>query len=291
MVGGVFILDSECIVCRMRQALDMCKFVEADEALRQELMDRVMHILMRRDDYKEPGEIGLVLHETARKILNLDDPYLIVKQESIQKALDIYPKLQRWISEANDPLLRAVEICIAGNVIDFGPSNQHDIELALQEIFSKPKNYFDWSEFQEELEKSETILMLADNAGETVFDRAFIESIRKPVIYAVKSEAIINDATRDDALASGLDSAAMIMENGSPMSGTILPKCSPAFLHEFEHADMVISKGQANFETLVEADRRIFFLFKVKCGLLSRHNNIPLNEYVLLDSRKLHEAA
>lgn len=280
-------MDSECIVCRMRQALDLCKFVNADEAKRQEVLDTVMDFLVKRDIYEPSGEIGFMIHIEVKRILDLDDPYRVVKEESIRKALDIYPRLKELVSESENPLRRATEICIAGNVIDFAPSNSHDIEAAIDEVISSKKNHFDWTPFAKALDQASSILFLGDNAGETVFDRVLIEAIGKPVKYAVKSEPVINDTILEDAIASGLGQVAELIENGSPMAGTVLPKCSDAFMDLYINAEMVISKGQANFETLVDEKRQIFFLFKVKCDLLSRKHNIPLNEYVLLDNLKL----
>jgi len=281
-------LDSECIVCRMRQVLDMCKFVDADEAQRQEVLDRVMDILVHRDIYEPSGEIGFMIHNEVKRILDLDDPYQSVKEVSIRKALAIYPRLKKLVRTADNPLKRAVEICIAGNVIDFAPSNSHDIEAAVEEVIASEKNHFDWEPFTEVLDQTDSILMLADNAGETVFDRIFIEELDKPIKYAVKSEPVSNDAVVEDAVASGLEPLVEIIENGSPMAGTVLQKCSREFLDLYQNAEMIISKGQANFETLVHEKRRIFFLFKVKCDLLSRKHDIPMNEYVLLDNHKLH---
>jgi damage-control phosphatase, subfamily I len=133
------------------------------------------------------------------------------------------------------------------------------------------------------------VLILGDNAGETVFDRILISQLDQKIFYAVKSEPILNDALKEDAVNSGLDKVAAIIENGSPRSGTCLPKCSQEFLNLFNSADLVISKGQANFETLVHEKRKIFFLFKVKCKLLSRLHHLPLGEYVLIDNSNLNQ--
>lgn len=282
-------MDSECIVCRMRQALDMCKFVDAEEDMRQEVLQRVMDILIQRDALEPSGEIDFRIQNEIKRILGLDDPYKAVKEESIRKALAIYPRLKKLVRESREPLKRATEICIAGNVIDFGPSNTHDIGAAVEEATLTEKHHFDWEEFQEALINAKSVLVLADNAGETVFDRVMIEEMNKPVIYAVKSAPALNDAMMPDVLASGLDPLVKIVENGSPMVGTVLAKCSAEFLALYTSVDMVISKGQANFETLLDEQRRVFFLLKIKCDLLSRKHHIPLNEYVLLDNRKLHE--
>lgn len=279
-------IESECVVCRLRQALDVCNFMGTDEITKQSILKRVMEILIDGIENDSPDGVGFLIQTELKRLTNHDDPYKKVKAESIQKALELYPSLVQLVENSSHKLKTAVELCIAGNVIDFGPSNKHDIELAVRQVMEAEKSYFDFEEFAEELKNARTVLVLGDNAGETVFDRLLMEQVDKNYSYAVKGEAVLNDAIFEDAVASGIDQVAEIIKNGSPMSGTVLPHCSSEFKDLFHSADMVISKGQANFETLAEEKRRIFFLFKVKCMLLCRKHNLPLNEYVLLDNRK-----
>ncbi|MCD6355958.1 MAG: DUF89 family protein, partial [Anaerolineaceae bacterium] len=223
-------MNSECIVCRMRQALDMCKFVNADEEKRQQVLQTVMEILLRRNEIEtDDGEIGVMISSEIKRILGEDDPYKSAKEESIRKALEIYPRLKDLVRASSEPLLTAVEICIAGNVIDFGPSSTHNIESAIEEVIASKKTHFDWDAFKDALEKSSEVLILADNAGETVFDRVLIEEMGKPVKYVVKSAPALNDAMREDAVASGLEGITEIIENGSQVGGTVLSNCSKEF--------------------------------------------------------------
>jgi len=280
-------IESECILCMMRQAQDVCNFVGADESAKQSVLKRVMQILISGIDEDPADGINFLIHEELKKLTNHADPYKNVKEESIKKALEIFPRMISLVEKSDEPLKTAVELCIAGNVIDFGPSNMHDIETSINEVLRSNKQHFDFNSFQDEIIRSQTIVILGDNAGETVFDRILIHKLNHKVYYAVKSKPILNDAVMDDAVNSGLAQVATIIENGSPRSGTYLPQCSQDFLDLFYSTDMVISKGQANFETLVNETRRIFFLFKVKCKLLSRKHNLPLGEFVLLDNKSL----
>lgn len=282
-------IESECILCTMRQAQDVCNFVGADESAKQSVYKRIMQILISGIDEDPADGINYLVHEELKKLTNHADPYKNVKDESIKKALEIFPRMIGLVEKSGEPLKTAVELCIAGNVIDFGPSNMHDIETSINDVLRSNKQHFDFDAFQDEINRSQTILILGDNAGETVFDRILIHKLIHKVYYAVKSKPILNDAVMDDAVNSGLAKVATIIENGSPRSGTYLPRCSQEFLDLFYSIDMVISKGQANFETLVNEGRRIFFLFKVKCKLLSRKHNLPLGEYVLLDNKSLRE--
>ena len=277
-------MDSDCIACQIRQALDMCKFVDAEESTRQLVLQSVMKIIIRKDEIEPEEEIGFVIQNEIKRILKLNDPYKSVKEKSIRTALAIFPRLKEIVRSSDTPLKTAAEICIAGNVIDFGPANTFNIEESINEALTSKKDRFDMDSFSVELNKAKSILMLADNAGETVFDRVLIDEIKVPIIYVVKSEPVMNDAVLEDAIASGLEGSVTIIENGSQYSGTALSKCSQEFLDIYSSVDMVISKGQANFETLVDAKRRIFFLLKIKCEYLSNKHGITLNEYVLLDN-------
>jgi uncharacterized protein with ATP-grasp and redox domains len=125
------------------------------------------------------------------------------------------------------------------------------------------------------------ILYLADNAGETVLDRILIETLDKPVTYAVKSFPIINDALFEDAIAAGIDQVAAIRQTGSNCPGTVLHTCTDEFFRYYEEADLVLSKGQGNYEALSDENRSIFFLLKVKCKLVSRQLEAPLGSLVL----------
>jgi damage-control phosphatase, subfamily I len=280
-------IESECILCMMRQAQDVCEFVGADESVRQSVLMRVMQILISGIEKNETDGINYLVHEEIKKLTNNTNPYTKVKNESIRKALEIYPWMISLVEKSDEQLKTAVELCIAGNVIDFGPSNIHDIEASIDEVLHSRKQHFDFDSFKNEINRSKKILILGDNAGETVFDRVLMHTMNHQVFYAVKSKPILNDAIIVDAVNSGIGQDATIIENGSPKGGTSLPNCSQAFLDLFHSADMVISKGQANFETLVNEKRRIFFLFKVKCKLLSRKHDLPLGEFVLLDNKNL----
>jgi uncharacterized protein with ATP-grasp and redox domains len=120
------------------------------------------------------------------------------------------------------------------------------------------------------LKQSDSILYLADNAGETVFDRVLIETLGFPVSYVVKAAPIINDATRKDAVAAGIDRVANIIDNGSGAPGTLLDQCSKLFCTQFAEADLIIAKGQANYESLSNSSAPIFFLLQAKCNVIAR---------------------
>ncbi|MDD3250836.1 MAG: ARMT1-like domain-containing protein, partial [Smithellaceae bacterium] len=139
----------------------------------------------------------------------------------------------------------------------------------------------DLEAFKKSVARAKQILYLADNAGEIFFDRLLIEQLGSAKItLAVRGKPVINDATREDALASGMDEIALVIDNGSDAPGTILEDCSAEFRAHFDKADMIIAKGQGNYESLANEDRPIFFLFRTKCSVISRRSGYSIGTYV-----------
>jgi len=221
------------------------------------------------------------VHRIVRQLTGDDDPYAAVKAESTREALRLYPRLKALVAEDGDRLERAIRIAIAGNVIDFATGADFDIKEGLERILNQPFAINDIAAFRKALSEARSVLYLGDNAGETVFDRVLIEALDVPVIYAVKGGPIINDATVDDALAAGLDEVAEVVSTGSDAPGTILSRCSAEFRALYERAELVIAKGQANYETLSGEGGRLFFLLKVKCPVIARDIGAPVGSIVL----------
>jgi uncharacterized protein with ATP-grasp and redox domains len=138
-----------------------------------------------------------------------------------------------------------------------------------------------YATFKEKLARAGKILYLGDNAGETVFDRMFIEEMGRPVIYAVRERPVINDATIQDAVESGLDKVATIVSTGWDGPGVLVDACSDVFLGHFKTADLIISKGQGNYETLSMQDKPIFFLLKAKCPVIARDLKVQQGDTVI----------
>jgi uncharacterized protein with ATP-grasp and redox domains len=157
---------------------------------------------------------------------------------------------------------------------------RQSIHKALAEPLSS-----DWNDFIQSVSQAQNILYLADNAGEIVFDRLLIEQLSpKQITLVVRGEPIINDATLTDAQAAGLDEIVNIIDNGSDAPGTILKDCSQNLKRHFAAADLILAKGQGNFETLSDEPKNIFFLFKVKCSVVGKYTGIPVGTHVLARS-------
>ena len=239
-----------------------------------------MNLLQEVDPSSRPPEIAARMHTLIRNLTKCEDPYLELKQTSTKNALLLYAELKRKISEAKNPFDTAVRLSIAGNIIDFGIGNDFDLPSEIQRVLTQPYAIDHTLELKDEIANAKTILFLADNAGETVFDRLLIETIDKHVIYAVKDAPILNDATAVDAAAVGIDQVAEIISCGARAPGTILSQCSDEFIEIFNNADVIIAKGQGNYEALSEKNKNMFFLLQTKCGVLARDIGVPIRSIV-----------
>lgn len=277
----------DCYPCFLRQALAAARLAKASEAQQKAILDRVLDLLKQVDLASTPPEIGDRVHRLVRQEVESGDPYRVVKEASTRQALALYPRLKALLAEADNPLETAVRLGIAGNIIDFGPEQKYDLWDTVERVLAQPFAIDDRAAFRESLDRvggsagTAPLLYLADNAGETVFDRLLIETLPVPVVYAVKGGPVLNDATREDAQAAGLDRAATIVDNGTNAMGTVLNRCSDDFCRLYNEAEMVIAKGQANYETLSDEGPKVFFLLQVKCPIIARDVGVPVGSIVL----------
>ncbi len=245
--------------------------------------------LAQTDFDRTPPEISEDLYRLIASLTGYSDPYEKLKITHIGRALELYPRLKTQVESAADPIRRALELSLAGNVIDFGANSCADCfgEEDFLKASSLAIDHYDL--LRKDLDKAEKILILGDNAGETVFDRLFIEAIGKPVIYAVREKPIINDATLKEARLSMLGEVAEIISSGSTAPGTVLEKSSPEFQKLLKEADLIISKGQGNFECLEQVPGPFYFLLKAKCQVVSRYLQVPQGSLILMRSRNYRE--
>jgi len=271
----------DCYPCFLRQSLDAARTCGASEKQQRAVLDRVLDVLQDTESSSTPPEIGARVHRIVRQEVGNGDPYRVVKEASTRQALASYPRMKSLLAEAGDSFETSLRLSIAGNIIDVGPAQEYDLWSTVERVLAQPFAVDDRVALRSALSGAGQVLYLADNAGETVFDRMFIETLDVPVIYAVKGGPILNDATREDAIAAGVDQEAEIVSTGSDAPGTILDRCSEEFRRLYDQADLVLAKGQANYETLSEEGPRVFFLLQTKCPVIARDLGVPVGSIVL----------
>jgi uncharacterized protein with ATP-grasp and redox domains len=196
--------------------------------------------------------------------------------------------MRAQVETAADPLQAAVRVAIAANVIDVGVHDhlrEEDIKRSLSQGLAV-RVAGDLDSFRAAISGAGEILYLADNTGEIVFDRLLVERLTAPrITVALRGVAILNDATLADGRVAGLDQVAQVIDNGSGAPRTVLTECSAAFRERFESADVIIAKGQGNFETLADGPGNIFFLLKIKCSVVAAHTGLDIGTHALIQNR------
>jgi len=276
----------DCYPCFINQALRVVRMVSSDLVLQKKLVDRSLQILMDLPAGATPPQIAAQIHEMVREQTGVDDPFREMKFKSTQDALELYPEFQIRLLTSTDALETAVRLSIAGNIIDFGVDDTHaDLGKTVDRVLEQELGIDHLPLLRKRISEVDEILFLADNAGETVFDRLLIETLPVPVTYAVKGGPILNDAVREDARRAGIESVAReVIDNGSRAPGTVLELCSPSFRERFENAELIIAKGQGNYETLSDAGEKVFCLLQVKCPVLGRDLDAPVGALIVRQS-------
>ena len=275
-----------CLPCLVRQATEVVVLTTDDYVMQKKILRRCLAYMSEADLDRSPPEIAQGINTIVSSMTGISDPYKESKAAHTEKALQLIPEMEKIISESKDPFIAGLRLAIAGNIIDLGvigSVSDENIKYTLVEAMNEPLSGTDPEQFRREVFDAGKILYLADNAGETVFDRVFISQLpRGKVTVAVRGAPAINDAILRDAVDAGLDLVAKIVENGSGAPATVLRDCSPEFREIFRQADLIISKGQGNYESLSSVKANIYFLFRVKCDLVKEHTGFPVGSLVLL---------
>ncbi len=243
----------------------------------KELMDESENMLS--------AEIQRQLQKKLYELKGIVDPYVQEKEESNQLALKLYDSWKPRVLDSENPFNLALRLAIAGNIMDFGANPQFNIHETIELVLKSEFAVDHSSELKEKIKSAQSILYLGDNAGEIVFDKLFIETMMHPYItYAVKGGPVINDITIEDANKINMNGVADVISNGYDAPSTILEKSSDEFLSQYNSAELIISKGQGNYEGLInQKDPRIFFLLMVKCDVIAELLGVIKGSFVVFN--------
>jgi damage-control phosphatase, subfamily I len=276
----------ECVPCLVRQTLEAARHGSREETVHKKVLGRVLASLARADLSQPPPVLGGVIHRTVREITGDPDPYAEAKTRFDLMMLELLDSFRRLVEISDSPLETAVRLAIAGNIIDFSVNaapNSSDIRNGVKESQSLPLSAVSVRQLGDAVTRARNILYLGDNAGEIVLDRLLIEQLpHERLAFVVKGAPVINDVTLLDAETVGMSELVEVIDNGSDVPGTFLPFCSPSFRERFDRADLIISKGQGNYETLSEVPKTIFFLFKAKCPVITTDTGMEPGSLVLM---------
>ncbi|HBV97121.1 MAG: hypothetical protein JL50_21365 [Peptococcaceae bacterium BICA1-7] len=282
----------DCVYCYLKQAATCMSIAGVDTDRQHQILFELMDDIKAMDRKKTPAENSTEMLVKLYKLIGSDDPYREAKASSNHQALKLYPGLKKYLAGSGDKLHEALKISVAGNVIDLGINKSFDIDASLKQCLDTGFSRDHYTSFREKLNHVNEVLIVGDNAGEIVFDRILAEELSamgKKVIYMVKGGNILNDATLEDAVLTGMDRVAQIKTTGSNYLGALLHRVSAEARGLLENSALVISKGQANFETLEHqeiARGRIFFLLKIKCDSVGTVAGSKLGDIVFFTRKK-----
>ncbi len=287
-------VPAACRPCSLDQARSAGRFAHLNEEQAAQVLAVAEAGLTESE--RKPLLVQHIVRRVADTIISLKgegenfDIYREVKDQSNRLAEKVLPGLAQAVDESGQPLETALQIAAAANIIDFGAETRGDLDMEreLLNLGSVPFGCFHIEAFRERLNASENLLYLCDNCGEIVLDKLFIRELKRSfphlkITTAVREKPIINDATLEDAVAVGLDALVPVVSSGSVYPGTVLRECSPSFLRLYEDADVILSKGQGNFETLLpERNERIFFLLRIKCAYMASLAGVEKGKLILM---------
>jgi len=279
----------ECIPCFVRQAVKAVEMAGGDGPRKARLLRQLLRDIAGADWNVLPVSIAQRIQRSIRAATGATDPYRDLKDRMNRMAMNLLPALHAALARQPDPRVAVVRLAIAGNLLDAGAKTQiplEDLPRHLDAIWQQPL-CGDMAALFQAAERAHCILYLADNAGEIVFDRLLIEALpAEKITVFVRGAPVLNDATLADAAVAGLPEIAPVFDNGSDAPGTLLTDCSENFRAWFERADLILAKGQGNYETLVDAPKNIFFLFTVNCPVVARLASAAIGSLMVLPGGK-----
>ncbi|MCD6551797.1 DUF89 domain-containing protein [Thermotoga sp.] len=287
--------DERCLICSLRQAENLLRKTISSPEKRWVIFREIFRIMSEMRWGMKPLEVNGEVHRFIMEYVKEEDPFKEEKRRSNEIAQKIVEMFRAEISNSPDPVYSAAKLAVSGNLIDLGIPGWkiEDAFEKLHEAYERPFDRENFEEFRSALESASMLFYIADNTGEIVFDKFFIEIMKMQnpsleVVVAVREKPIINDATIDDAKQIGLEEVATVISSGVEEPGVILDNATQEFRKMFFEADLVISKGQGNFEGLYEEEREnFFFLLTAKCDFVAEILKVPVGGKVFVSSSSL----
>ncbi len=276
----------ECFSCLLSQGERAISLAGVKGRNKEVMTSKVGEFLKENfRDNSIPAQLGTELQGLVFKMTAVKDPLKEKKRRANDVAMSLSDTAEKMVERSEDRLRQAVKLALAGNLIDFAVYAAEVDASMLEDALQDPLVIDDCDALAELLHDPKTVLYICDNAGEIVFDKILIDELIRmglEVTACVKSAPIVNDATMEDADYVGLTDICEVITTGAATIGTTLSMCSKEFLRRLENSDLVISKGQANFETLHKIkNKKIAFLLKAKCSVIAEYLGVGKNSSIV----------
>ncbi len=279
-------IQTDCIACIFNQALRVTKVLGLDQNDSKAVLDIAAQHVPQFSFDLTPPQNATPLYQEIASYLKRDDLYAQVKKESIIHAQQLKPKLESILKESGDDFVMGTKIAVLGNVIDLASEVQFDLDKTAETLLQDQFAIDNTSLLYNNIQKSKTLVYLADNAGENIFDALYIAMLKRlfpqlQIYYFVRGEPIINDLTLKDLENDPLLELADVVDSGVPTPGIVYELMHHEAKAIFDRADCIISKGMGNYECLSDRnDLPLFFLLKVKCGVVASSLNRQIGDII-----------
>ncbi|KOF55664.1 hypothetical protein AGR56_17580 [Clostridium sp. DMHC 10] len=284
-------IHDKCLPCVVNQAIKVADITGTHK--KEELLREVFTYLSKMDFEVTTPEIIGEIFDIIKKYINNPDPYKETRNYYNTLLLKMLPKFERKLKQAENSFQLAVRYAIIGNIIDFNPIHN----TLLEDIF----DYFEKMEeaklaiddskvLMQDILNAKTLLYLGDNCGEICMDKLFIKKIKElnshvRIFFGVRGKPVVNDSIAEDAYAVGIDEYAEVIDNGDGSLGTVLNRTSTEFKEVYKKSDVVIAKGQANYECLSEENKNIYFLLMTKCDVIAEDIGVEEKKMICMKNR------
>lgn len=271
----------QCLVCALNQALKTIEIAGVHPSRQAEMLGEAMDALRDVSLELSPAEISTIAIDSVSRSFKNPDPFMDIKKEHTRNALTLYPHFEAMVQNESNPVEAAIKVAASANLIDLGARKEIQLMKEMDEEVGRKLKKNDIHLFEEKLRAARSLLWIADNAGESVFDKLVLEQLKGLDLWiGVRGGPVLNDVTLEDAVASGLDRLGKLITTGSNCLGVLQDRCSEEFLELLENVDVVVAKGHANFETMDTFRREIFFLLKAKCEVVAKELGVELGDTV-----------
>lgn len=284
-------INYKCLPCLINQVVKVAEMTNTPN--REQLFQEVFRYLSEVDFNKTNPEVIGDTFRMLKKHIGNEDPYLEIRQYYNELFLKMEKEFENKINRASNPLEEAIRYAILGNIVDFNPihtNSMEDIMTYFKNISQRELIINHSKELIQELQKKETLLYLGDNCGEICLDKILIKKMKAlnpqlNIYFGTRGKAVVNDSIAEDAVAVGIHKYATVLSNGDDSLGTVLSRTSDTFNEIYHKADIIIAKGQANYESLSEEkDKNIYFMLMTKCEVIAKYIGVPQKSMICMRS-------
>ena len=282
-------LHPQCMSCLLKKQLDhFPQGISEEEQIAY--MQRVLRTLADAPKTASAPVLVRAIGKIQKQMFGYEEDYSQVKAHFNRVMLEREEEIRETLRGAKDPLMLAVQYAMIGNYIDFGAMQKVDeakLDQLLRQAQELPLHEQEYQSMRQALLSGKSVVYLTDNCGEIVLDKLLMQEIKRineqvRITAVVRGHKVLNDATMEDAQQVALADAAYVMDNGSDIAGTCLDEISQQAKQALDQADVILAKGQANFETLCKCGKNVYYLFMCKCSLFADRFGVPMYHGILI---------